>query len=192
MDVLTSETCWAIYNKASVILLVNLYSNIKMMHSPIRIRCISIHLNLHTLWQQNEKTKDLDQMVAGISATYSALILFMHTSLILLVLFPTVCILSYFQRIYHLHILSWNAMSYSKLIKLKLSHHFWRGTPPPPPQKKQRNDSCTIYITQHDILHTHYLDEIPLDHIHRARRLYACSKQIYTAASVYLKRLSII
>ena len=37
MDVLTSETCWAIYNKASVIKLVNLYSNIKMVHGPIRI-----------------------------------------------------------------------------------------------------------------------------------------------------------
>ena len=38
MDVLTSETCWAVDNKASVIQLVNLYSNIKMMHGPIRIR----------------------------------------------------------------------------------------------------------------------------------------------------------
>ena len=41
VDVLTSETCWAIYNKASVIYLVNLYSNINMMHGPIRVRCIS-------------------------------------------------------------------------------------------------------------------------------------------------------
>jgi len=40
MDVLTSETCWAVnwHNKASVIKLVNLYSNIKMMHGPIHIR----------------------------------------------------------------------------------------------------------------------------------------------------------
>jgi len=40
MDVLTSETCWAVnwHNKASVIKLVYLYSNIKMMHGPIRIR----------------------------------------------------------------------------------------------------------------------------------------------------------
>jgi len=40
MDVITSETCWAVDNKASVIKLVNLYSNIKMMHDPIRIRVI--------------------------------------------------------------------------------------------------------------------------------------------------------
>jgi len=40
MDVLTSETCWAVnwHNKASVIKLVYLHSNIKMMHGPIRIR----------------------------------------------------------------------------------------------------------------------------------------------------------
>jgi len=38
MDVLTSETCWAVHNKASVIKLVYLYSNIKMIHGPIRIR----------------------------------------------------------------------------------------------------------------------------------------------------------
>ena len=40
MDVLTSETCWTVnwYNKASVIKLVYLYSNIKMMHGPICIR----------------------------------------------------------------------------------------------------------------------------------------------------------
>jgi len=39
MDVLTSETCWAVnwHNKASVIKLVYLYSNIKMMHCSIRI-----------------------------------------------------------------------------------------------------------------------------------------------------------
>jgi len=39
MDVLTSETCWAVnwHNKASVIKLVYLYSNIKIMHGPIRI-----------------------------------------------------------------------------------------------------------------------------------------------------------
>jgi len=41
MDVLTSETRWAVDNKASVIKLVNLYSNIKMMHGPIRIRMYS-------------------------------------------------------------------------------------------------------------------------------------------------------
>jgi len=34
MDVLTSETCWAL-NKASDIKLVSLYSTIKMMHGPI-------------------------------------------------------------------------------------------------------------------------------------------------------------
>jgi len=40
MDVLTSETCWAVnwHNKPSVIKLVYLYSDIKMMHGPIRIR----------------------------------------------------------------------------------------------------------------------------------------------------------
>ena len=40
MDVLTSETCWAVnwHNKASVIKLVYLYSNIKMMHGPVHIR----------------------------------------------------------------------------------------------------------------------------------------------------------
>ena len=40
MDVLTSETYWAVnwHNKASVIKLIYLYSNIKMMHGPIRIR----------------------------------------------------------------------------------------------------------------------------------------------------------
>ena len=44
MDVLTSETRWAVnwHNKASVIRLVNLYSNIKMMHGPIRIRFLNI------------------------------------------------------------------------------------------------------------------------------------------------------
>jgi len=43
MDVLTSETCWAVnwHNKASVIKLVYPYSNIKMMHGPIRIRFIT-------------------------------------------------------------------------------------------------------------------------------------------------------
>ena len=40
MDVLTSETCWAVnwHYKASVIKFVYLYSNIKMMHGPIRLR----------------------------------------------------------------------------------------------------------------------------------------------------------
>jgi len=41
MDILTSETCWAVDNKANVIQLVNLYSNIKMMHGPKRIRVCS-------------------------------------------------------------------------------------------------------------------------------------------------------
>ena len=43
MDVLTSETYCAVnwHNKASVIKLVYLYSNIKMMHGPIRIRSSS-------------------------------------------------------------------------------------------------------------------------------------------------------
>jgi len=42
MDVLTSEKCWAVnwHNKASVIKLVYLYSNIKMMHGPIHIRLV--------------------------------------------------------------------------------------------------------------------------------------------------------
>jgi len=42
MDVLTSETCWAVnwHNKASLIKLVYLYSNIKMMHGPISIRLL--------------------------------------------------------------------------------------------------------------------------------------------------------
>ena len=42
MDILTSETCWAVnwHNKASVLKLVYLYSNIKMMHGPIRIRTL--------------------------------------------------------------------------------------------------------------------------------------------------------
>jgi len=42
MDVLTSERCWAVnwHNKASVIKLVYLYSNIKIMHGPIRIRIL--------------------------------------------------------------------------------------------------------------------------------------------------------
>ena len=45
MDVLTSETCWAVnwHNKASVTKLVYLYSNIKMMHGPIRITYCKIH-----------------------------------------------------------------------------------------------------------------------------------------------------
>jgi len=40
MDVLTSERCWAVnwHNKTSVIKLVYLYSNIKMVHGPVRIR----------------------------------------------------------------------------------------------------------------------------------------------------------
>ena len=41
MDVLTSETCWALNNdiiKQSDIKLVSLYSTIKMMHVPINIR----------------------------------------------------------------------------------------------------------------------------------------------------------
>jgi len=40
MDVVTFETCWAVnwHNKASDIKLVYLYSNIKIMHGPIRIR----------------------------------------------------------------------------------------------------------------------------------------------------------
>jgi len=40
MDVLTSETCWAVdrHNKASVIKLVYLYSNIKKLHGPICVR----------------------------------------------------------------------------------------------------------------------------------------------------------
>ena len=44
MDVLTSETCWAVnwHNKASVIKLVYIYSNIKMMHGPICIRITNV------------------------------------------------------------------------------------------------------------------------------------------------------
>ena len=41
MDVLTSETCWAVnkeIKKASDIKLVSLYSSIKMVHGPINIR----------------------------------------------------------------------------------------------------------------------------------------------------------
>jgi len=40
VDILTSETCWAVnlHNKASVIKLVYLYSDIKMMHGPICIK----------------------------------------------------------------------------------------------------------------------------------------------------------
>ena len=40
MGVLTSETCWTVnwHNKISVIKLVSLYSSIKKMHGPIRIR----------------------------------------------------------------------------------------------------------------------------------------------------------
>ena len=48
MDVLTSETCWAVnWNiKASVIKLVYLYSNIEMMHGPIHIRFWSLFVNI--------------------------------------------------------------------------------------------------------------------------------------------------
>jgi len=44
MDILTSETCWAVnwHNKASVIRLVYLYSNIKMMHGPKRVCFTSV------------------------------------------------------------------------------------------------------------------------------------------------------
>jgi len=42
MGVLTSETCWAVnWHKISDIKLVYLYSSIKMMHGPIRIRCLN-------------------------------------------------------------------------------------------------------------------------------------------------------
>jgi len=49
MDVLTSETCWAVnwHNKASVIKLVYHYSNIEMMHGPIPIRCTWFYLYVH-------------------------------------------------------------------------------------------------------------------------------------------------
>ena len=53
MDVLTSETCWAVnwHNKANVIELVYLYSNIKMMHGPIRIRTLDTFFQLFfSLW----------------------------------------------------------------------------------------------------------------------------------------------
>jgi len=45
MDVLTSETCWALYNeikKASDIKLVSLYSTIKMKHGSINMRKITL------------------------------------------------------------------------------------------------------------------------------------------------------
>ena len=49
MDVLTSETCLAAkwHNKASVIKLVYLYTNIKMMHGPIRIRLFKCGFSWH-------------------------------------------------------------------------------------------------------------------------------------------------
>ena len=57
MDVLTSETCWAVnwHNKASVIKLIYLYSNIKMMRGPIRIRlCTGIdNGEIMTIWEPN-------------------------------------------------------------------------------------------------------------------------------------------
>ena len=49
MDVLTSETCWAADNKSSAINLVNRYSNIKMMHGPIRIRLITMSLAIRII-----------------------------------------------------------------------------------------------------------------------------------------------
>ena len=54
MDVLTSETCWAVnwHNKASVIKLVYLYSNVKMMHGPICIRCFT------QCWVPSDKKSD--------------------------------------------------------------------------------------------------------------------------------------
>jgi len=49
MDVLTSETCWAVDNKASVIKLVNLYSNIYRYlitkHYPTWIEKLVMHIN---------------------------------------------------------------------------------------------------------------------------------------------------
>jgi len=68
MDVLTSETCWAVnwHNKASVIKLVYLYSNIKMMHGPICIRfslCIYFFFHLQQYsdlcWIQVSLSQDL-------------------------------------------------------------------------------------------------------------------------------------
>ena len=51
MDVLTSETCWAVnwHNKASDIKLVSLYSTIKMMHGPINIKWYTLFECLHNL-----------------------------------------------------------------------------------------------------------------------------------------------
>jgi len=51
MDVLTSETFWAVnwHNKASVVKLVYLYSNIKMMHGPIRIRLTHLYLRTEVI-----------------------------------------------------------------------------------------------------------------------------------------------
>ena len=62
MDVLTSETCWAVDNKASVIRLVNLYSNNARSntHEIVLIRCMRACrmsgawvplLNLGTRWK---------------------------------------------------------------------------------------------------------------------------------------------
>ena len=63
MDVLTSETCWAVnwHNKAIVIKLVYLYSNIKMMHGPIRISIKLLHLlapSSESLLEQRNKVQD--------------------------------------------------------------------------------------------------------------------------------------
>jgi hypothetical protein len=75
----------------------------------------------------------------------------MHTSLILLVLFPTV--------------------AFCPIITLISFHKM---------QCHSRGMTVAPYTTSPNMIyftHTHYLDEIRLDHIHRGRRLYTRSKQ---------------
>jgi len=63
MDVLTSETCWAVnwHSKASVIKLVYLYSHIKMMHSTSSRSLLKMDvLTSETCWAVNWHNKASD------------------------------------------------------------------------------------------------------------------------------------
>ena len=76
MDVLTSETCWAVnwHNKASVIKLVYFYSNIKMMHGPIRIRLEKEYLRAPNVCQTGLKNTGNSQMFIEDTLIWSLLL----------------------------------------------------------------------------------------------------------------------
>jgi len=90
MDVLTSETCWAVnwHNKASVIKLVYLYSNIKMMHGLIHIRWICLVVVWLAAVLKHQHTLQLEGFLYNIQnfASIGSSVWFLYARCIILLL----------------------------------------------------------------------------------------------------------